>query len=123
MEEKKTSTFQVAVARDEIAKIEKESVPDYNKNADGLYNVYKCLKLIGSWINCIRKAINEYENNDYSLKGQNGRMNLRKKTKRANYLTGMGMKIFLVNFRFIKLILFKEFVILRNLVRHLNFVF
>ncbi len=31
MEEKKTSTFQVAVARDEIAKIEKESVPDYNK--------------------------------------------------------------------------------------------
>jgi hypothetical protein len=41
MEEKKTSTFQVAVARDKIAKIEKETVPDYNKNADGLYNVYK----------------------------------------------------------------------------------
>ena len=94
MEEKKTSTFQVAVTRDEIAKIEKESVPDYNKNADGLYNVYKCQKLTGSWINCIRKAINEYENNDYSITDQNGRINLRKKTKRANYLTGMGMKIF-----------------------------
>ena len=94
MEEKKTSTIQVAVARDEIAKIEKESVPDYNKNADGLYNVYKCQKLTGSWINCIRKEINEYENNDYSIIGQNSRINLRKKTKRANYLTGMGMKIF-----------------------------
>ncbi len=97
-EKKKTSTFQVAVARDEIAKIEKESVPDYNKNADGLYNVYKCQKLTESWINSIRKAINEYENNDYSIIGQNGRMNLRKKTRRANYLTGMGMKIFFVNF-------------------------
>jgi phage anti-repressor protein len=81
MEEKKTSTFQVAVARDEIAKIEKESVPDYNKNADRLYNVYKCQKLTGSWINCIRKAINEYENNDYSIIGQNGRINLERKLR------------------------------------------
>ncbi len=79
MEKKKSSTFQVAVAWDEIAKIEKESVPDYNKNADGLYNVYKCQKLTESWINSIRKAINEYENNDYSIIGQNGRMNLRRK--------------------------------------------
>ena len=40
----------------------------------------------------MRKAINEYENNDYSIIGQNGRINLRKKTKRANYLTGIGKK-------------------------------
>jgi hypothetical protein len=45
MEEKKTSSFQVAVARDDISKIEQERIPDYNKNADGVYNVYKCQKL------------------------------------------------------------------------------
>jgi hypothetical protein len=84
MEEKKTSSFQVAVARDDISKIEQESIPDYNKNADGIYNVYKSQKLTGSWINCIRKATNVYENNDYSIIEQNGRINLRKKTKRAN---------------------------------------
>ncbi len=60
MEEKKTISFQVAVARDDIAKIENESVPDYNKNAESVYNVYMCQKLTGRWINCIRKAINEY---------------------------------------------------------------
>jgi hypothetical protein len=92
MEEKKTSSFQVAVARDHISKIEQESIPDYNKNADGVYNVYKCQKLTGSWINCIRKAINVYENIDYSIIGQNGRINLKKKTKRAENLTGTGKK-------------------------------
>ena len=92
MEEKTTSSFQVAVARYDISKIEQESIPDYNKNADGVYNVYKCQKLTGSWINCIRKAVNEYENNDYSIIGQNGQINLRKTTKRANYLTGTGKK-------------------------------
>jgi hypothetical protein len=50
MEEKKTISFQVAVSRDDIAKIENESVPDYNKNADGVNNVYKCQKLTRSWI-------------------------------------------------------------------------
>jgi hypothetical protein len=87
MDEKK-----VAVAPDDIAKFKKESVSDYNKNIDGVYSVYKCQKLTGIWINCMRKASNEYENNDYAIISQNSRINVRKKTKRAVYLTGMDYK-------------------------------
>jgi hypothetical protein len=71
MTEKMKMKFTVAIARDELKKMESESVPDYNKNAEGIYNVYKCQKLTGGWITSIKKAINEYEKNDYSIIGNN----------------------------------------------------
>ena len=63
--------FTVAIARDELKKMESESVPDYNKNAEGIYNDYKCQKLTGERITSIKKAINEYEENDHSIIGNN----------------------------------------------------
>jgi hypothetical protein len=39
MTEKMKMKFTVAIARDELKKMESESVPDYNKNAEGIYNV------------------------------------------------------------------------------------
>ena len=63
--------FTIVIARDELKKMESESVPDYNKNAEGIYNFYKCQKLTGVWITSIKKAINEYEKNDYSIIGNN----------------------------------------------------
>ena len=91
--------FEVAVPRDEMNKMEESSIPDYNRSKDGT-NVYKCQKLVGGWMTCIRKAINEYEKNEFSIIGQNGRMNLQKKTDRANYFTATGKlnRIFFYNF-------------------------
>ena len=62
--------FTIAVATNEMVKMENESVPDYNKNAEG-EAVYKCQKLTGGWISCIKKAINDYEKNDFSIIGIN----------------------------------------------------
>ena len=45
--------FQIAITTSELMKMEHESVPDYNKNAIG-ENIYKCQKLQGSWMSCIR---------------------------------------------------------------------
>ena len=61
--------FQIAISRAELAKMEVESVPDYNKNALG-ENVFKCRNLRGDWMSCIRKQINEYEGTNYKIIGK-----------------------------------------------------
>ena len=50
--------FQIAITKAEFTKMQDESVPDYNKNAQG-ENVFKCRNLRGGWMNCIKKKINE----------------------------------------------------------------
>ena len=61
--------FQIAISRAELAKMEVESVPDYNKNALG-ENVFKCRNLRSDCMSCIRKQINEYEGTNYSIIGK-----------------------------------------------------
>ena len=63
------NTFKIAITRAELSKMEEESIPDYNKNALG-ENIYKCQKLRGDWMNCIRKKINEFEGTNYSIIGK-----------------------------------------------------
>ena len=60
--------FEIAITTSEFMKICDDSVPDYNKNAKG-ENIYKCQKLQGSWMNCIRSKINEYEQTNYPIIG------------------------------------------------------
>ena len=60
--------FQVAITKADLIKMENDSVVDYNKNSLGEI-IYKCRKLRGDWINCIRKQINEFERTNYSIIG------------------------------------------------------
>ena len=60
--------FQIAISNAELKQMEAESVADHNKNALGEL-IYKCRKLQGPWMSCIRKKINDYEQTNYSIIG------------------------------------------------------
>jgi len=60
--------FQIAISNAELKQMEAESVADHNKNALGEL-IYKCQKLQGAWMSCIRKKINDYEQTNYSIIG------------------------------------------------------
>ena len=73
----------------DFEKMEDGSKDEYIKNScDEL--VLKCKALKGTWVSCISKKINEYENTNYSMIGKNGRINRNKKRGTAKFFTGNG---------------------------------
>ena len=68
MMESTKKRFQIAITKKDFEIKDNESVNAYNKNCKGEC-VLKCKSLRGNWISCIRKEINDFEQNNYSIIG------------------------------------------------------